>query len=87
MTKFKILCAAAILASAAASPAMAQQVTNPGTYQRQSYPDQAYRENGNWQNSYNRWDDQPIGGEEYARRRLCLHPRHRGDDGRRHLCQ
>jgi hypothetical protein len=80
MTRFKILGAAAILASALASPAMAQQViSNPGycaqfypnancqntgpgnpytgSYQRQSYRDQAYRRNGTWQNSYNRWDD------------------------------
>jgi hypothetical protein len=80
MTRFKILGAAAILASALASPAMAQQVVyNPGycaqfypnancqnlgpgnpytgSYQRQAYRDQTYRQNGNWQNSYNRWDD------------------------------
>ena len=62
MTRFKILSAAAILASALASPAMAQQVTNTSNYQRQANPDQtyrqqAYRQNGNWQNSYNRWDD------------------------------
>ena len=80
MTRFKIIGAAAILASALASPAMAQQVIyNPGycaqfypnancqnlgpgnpytgSYQRQAYRDQTYRQNGNWQNSYNRWDD------------------------------
>jgi hypothetical protein len=86
MTRFKILGAAAILASALASPAMAQQVVyNPGycaqfypnancqnlgpgnpytgsyqhtgSYQRQAYRDRTYRQNGNWQNSYNRWDD------------------------------
>ena len=79
MTRFKIIGAAAILASALASPAMAQQVvTNPGycaqfypngncqnlgpgspytgSYQRQSYQDQATRRNGDWQNSYNHWD-------------------------------
>jgi hypothetical protein len=75
MTKFKILGAAAILASALASPAMAQQVVyNPG-YCAQFYPNancqnlgpgnpytgsyqrRAYRQNGDWQNSYNRWDD------------------------------
>ena len=74
MTKFKILGAAAILASALASPAMAQQVIyNPG-YCAQFYPNancqnlgpgnpytgsyqrRAYRQNGDWQNSYNRWD-------------------------------
>ena len=75
MTRFKILGAAAILASALASPAMAQQVIyNPG-YCAQFYPNancqnlgpgnpytgsyqqrQTYRQNGNWQNSYNRWD-------------------------------
>ena len=57
MTRFKILSAAAILASALASPAMAQQVTNTSSYQRQTNPDQATRRNSNWQNSYNRWDD------------------------------
>jgi hypothetical protein len=79
MTRLKILGAAAILASALASPALAQEViTNPGRcaqyypnancqnlgpgnpytdrYQRQAYRDQAYRQNGDWQNSYNRWD-------------------------------
>ena len=79
MTRLKILGAAAILASALASPALAQEViTNPGRcaqyypnancqnlgpgnpytdrYQRQVYRDQAYRQNGDWQNSYNRWD-------------------------------
>ena len=79
MTKFRILGAVAILASALASPAMAQQVIyNPGycaqfypnancqnlgpgnpytgSYQRQAYGNQAYRQNGNWQNSYNRYD-------------------------------
>jgi hypothetical protein len=79
MKTFKVLGAAAILASALASPAMAQQViSNPGycaqfypsaicqntgpgnpytgSYQRQVYRDQAYRQNGTWQNSYNRWD-------------------------------
>jgi hypothetical protein len=75
MTKIKILGAVAILASALASPAMAQQVIyNPG-YCAQFYPNancqnlgpgnpytgsyqrQTYRQNGNWQNSYNRWDD------------------------------
>ena len=74
MTRMKILGAAAILASALASPAMAQQVIyNPG-YCAQFYPNancqnigpgspytgsyqrQAYRQNGDWQNSYNRWD-------------------------------
>jgi hypothetical protein len=84
MTRFKILGAVAILASALASPAMAQEVIyNPGycaqfypnancqnkgpgnpytgDYQRQvqrdqAYRDQAWRQNGNWQHSYNRWD-------------------------------
>ena len=86
MTRFKILSAAAILASVLASPAMAQPAAN----QRQVYPDQAYRDNDNWQNSYNRWDDQPIGGEEYARRNgfVCIPGTlFRGEDGRRHLCQ
>jgi hypothetical protein len=62
MTRFKILSAAAILASALASPAMAQQVTNTSSDQRQANSDQTYRQhanrqNGNWQNSYNRWDE------------------------------
>jgi hypothetical protein len=84
MTKFKILGAAAILASVLASPAMAQQVYRDG-----------YRHDGNWQNSYNRQQERgngfwpaevaagvvggavgtaaaiataPFGGEEYARR-------------------
>ena len=78
MTRIKILGAAAILASALASPAMAQQVIyNPG-YCAQFYPNancqnlgpgnpytggyqrgerQAYRQSGDWQNSYNRGDD------------------------------
>ena len=74
MTRFKILGAAAILASALASPAMAQQViynpgycaqfypnancqnTGPGNPYTGSYQRQAYRQNGGWQNSYNRWD-------------------------------
>ena len=74
MTRLKILGAAAILASALASPAMAQQVIyNPG-YCAQFYPNancqnlgpgnpytgsyqrRAYRQTGDWQNSYNRWD-------------------------------
>ena len=99
MTRFKILGAAAIFASALASPALAQQVTNTSTY-----PDRAYRQNGDWQNSYNRWDDrsgfrpgnvaagvaEPIGGDEYARRNgfVCIPGTlFRGEDGRRHLCQ
>ena len=84
MTKAKIFATAAILASALASPAMAQQVIyNPGycaqfypnancqnkgpgnpytgDYQRQSYQDQATRRNGDWQNSYNRYDDRDRG--------------------------
>jgi hypothetical protein len=79
MTKSALLGAAAILASALAMPAMAQEViTNPGycaqfypnancqnkgpgnpytgSYQRHVYRDQAYRQNGNWRDSYNRWD-------------------------------
>ncbi|MBA2402645.1 MAG: hypothetical protein H0V72_28915 [Bradyrhizobium sp.] len=84
MTKFKILGAAVILASALASPAMAQEVIyepgycaqfypnancqnkgpgNPytGDYQRQVQRDRAYGTNGDWQNSYNRWDGQDRG--------------------------
>jgi hypothetical protein len=74
MTRFKILGAAAILASALASPAMAQQVvsnpgycaqfypngncqnTGPGNPYTGSYQRQVYRQNGDWQNSNNRWD-------------------------------
>src|SRR4030095_5445657 len=101
MTKSGILAAAAILASALASPAMAQEVIyNPGycaqfypnancqnrgpgspytgSYQRQIYRDQGYRDR-TWQDSYNRFDDNSgfwpgdvaagvVGGEEYARR-------------------
>ena len=55
MTTIKILGAAAILASALASPAMAQQVSS-GNYQRPAFADQANRQSGTWQNSYNRWD-------------------------------
>ena len=84
MTRLKILGAAAILASALASPAMAQEVIyNPGycaqfypnancqnkgpgnpytgDYQRQVQRDQGYRQNGTWQNSYNRYDDRDRG--------------------------
>ena len=74
MTKFRILGAAALLASALASPATAQEViSNPG-YCAQFYPNancqnkgpgnpytgsyqrQAYRHNGEGNDSYNRWD-------------------------------
>ena len=75
MTTFKILGAAAILASALAGPALAQEVIyNPG-YCAQFYPNancqnkgpgnpytgdyqrqNAYRHNGQWHDSYNRWD-------------------------------
>ena len=55
MTTIKILGAAAILAYALASPAMAQQVTS-GNYQRPAFADQVNRQSGTWQNSYNRWD-------------------------------
>ena len=84
MTPLKILGAAAILASALASPAMAQEVIyNPGycaqfypnancqnkgpgnpytgDYQRQVQRDPGYRQNGTWQNSYNRYDDRDRG--------------------------
>ena len=79
MTRFKILGAAAILASALASPAMAQQVisnpgycaqfypnancqnTGPGNPYTGSYQRQVYRQNGDWQNSNNRWDDRERG--------------------------
>jgi Ni/Co efflux regulator RcnB len=58
MTRLKILGAAAILASALASPAMAQQAVdqgarNSGDHQRQA----TYRHDRNWNNSYNRSDN------------------------------
>ena len=72
MTKIKILGAAAILASALASPAMAQQIYNPGRCAQvdlngncQNYglsdpyarsERRIYRQGGDWQNSYNRFD-------------------------------
>ena len=75
MTKFKILGAAAILASLLAGSALAQEVIlNPGKC-AQYYPNancqnygagnpyrgtyhqrSAYRHNGQWNDSYNRWD-------------------------------
>src|SRR6476469_4124506 len=89
MTRFKLLGAAAVLATALAGPAMAQEVIyNPGycaqfypnancqnkgpgnpytgDYQRQvqrdqGHRDQAWRNNGRWQNSYNRWDERDRG--------------------------
>ena len=69
MTRIKILGAIAILGSALATPAMAQQVVyDPGYtgsyyepgYTR-SYQRVAYRQNGYWQNGYNRWDDPDRG--------------------------
>jgi hypothetical protein len=57
MTKLRILGAAAILASVLATPAMAQQVYRDQGYRDQIYQDQAYRHNGDWQSSYNRWDE------------------------------
>lgn len=74
MTSFKILGAAAILASTLATPALAQAViTSPGKCAQYypnancqnygagnpytgSYQRRAYRHNGDWGNSYNRWD-------------------------------
>jgi len=74
MTKFRILGAAAILASALASPAMAQEVVTspgkcaqyypnancqnygPGNPYRGAYQRRAYRHNGTWNDSYNRWN-------------------------------
>jgi hypothetical protein len=73
MTRFKILGAVAILASGlAATPAMAQQVVyDPGysgsypgytgSYYEPGYQRVAYRQNGYWHNSYNRWDDRDRG--------------------------
>lgn len=62
-----------------------------GYYQREAYPDRA------WRNSYNRYDNGstaivrgPIGGDEYARRNgfVCTPGTwFRGEDGRRHICQ
>lgn len=86
MTKFGILGAAALVASALATSAMAQEVvTNPGycaqfypnancqnkgpgnptrsgsnlgqTYQNQNWPDQGYRQDRRWHDSYNRYDN------------------------------
>ena len=51
ITKVRILGAAAIVASLLASPAIAQQV----------YRDHATRQDGRWQNSYDRWDGRTIG--------------------------
>jgi|SRR3954447_23577164 len=79
MTKFGILGAAALVASALASPSIAQEaIPNPGKcaqyypnancqnygagnpyeqrYQRRGYRDQAYRQDGRWHDSYNRYD-------------------------------
>jgi hypothetical protein len=70
MTKLRLLGAAAILSTALASPALAQQVvSNPG-YCAQFYPNANCQNNGPgnpytgsyqrrtvYQNSYNRWDD------------------------------
>jgi hypothetical protein len=74
MTKFRLLGAAAILASALASPAMAQEVVTspgkcaqyypnancqnygPGNPYRGAYQRRAYRHNGTWNDSYNRWN-------------------------------
>jgi hypothetical protein len=74
MTKFGILGAAAILASALTSPAMAQEVVTspgkcaqyypnancqnygPGNPYRDAYQRRAYRHNGTWNDSYNRWN-------------------------------
>jgi hypothetical protein len=76
MTRFKILGAVAILGSALATPAMAQQVVyDPGytgsypgytgSYYEpgytSSYQRVAYRQNGYWHNGYNRWDDPDRG--------------------------
>ena len=78
MTQFKILGAAALLASALASPAMAQQVINgparcanvdaygncqtmrPGYGADARYHRYAYRQDPNWQDSYNRYDPSPA---------------------------
>src|SRR5258708_26002562 len=80
MTKFGILGAAAILASALAGPALAQEVIlNPGKcaqyypnancqnygpgnpYRGTYYQRRAYRHNGSWNDSYNRWSDRDSG--------------------------
>lgn len=122
MTKFGIFGAAALVASALATPAMAQEVIyNPGKcaqyypnancqnygpgnpyesrYQRQTYRDQAYRQDRRWHDSYNRYDGgfgpadvaaAPIGAEAYARRNgfVCVPGTlTRGEDGLMHLCQ
>jgi hypothetical protein len=71
MTQFKILGAAALLASALATPAMAQQTTGtaarcsdayhcrtmrPGYGPDAAYHRRAYRQDPNWQDSNNRYD-------------------------------
>ena len=64
MTKFGIMGTAALALSVLASPAMAQDA---GSFQRQAYrdhayrgqfyQDQGYRQDRNWRDSYNRYDD------------------------------
>jgi len=60
MTRFKIVGAAAILASALASPAMAQQVApNTGDSQRQvTHRHHAATQDRHWRSSYNRRVDE-----------------------------
>ena len=107
MTKFRIVGAAAILAFALASPAMAQEVIinpgkcaqyypnancqnyGPGNPYTGGYQQHAYRHNGTWNDSYNRWD-----GDRWSDRNNGVRPGgctpgtyFRGEDGRRHLCR
>jgi hypothetical protein len=58
MTNLRILGAAALLASALASPAMAQQVMQgAGNHTARDHQHgAAYRHDGRWHDSYNRWD-------------------------------
>ena len=73
MTQLKILGAAAILASALASPAMAQQAIGTAARCSDAYPDascqtvrrdayhhRAYRRDRDWQESNNRYDSGPF---------------------------
>lgn len=55
MMKLRILGAVALLASALASPAMAQQVIQ-GPAHHYAGDHQRYRHDGRWHDSYNRWD-------------------------------
>ena len=64
MTKFGIMGTAALALSVLASPAMAQdaggfqrQADRDQAYRGQFYQDQGYRQDRNWRDSYNRYED------------------------------